>query len=424
VSYSVFFRHERVGTLVPERARVGYAYAPATVAIGGPALSVRLPVRADAYAHDEADPFFSNLLPEEEYRRLLARVLGVSGRNVAGLLGAIGGECAGAVSIWPEGQRPPDLPEYVPLADKDIRQLFDATNVAARLQLVREGRLSLAGGMEKLGLRRLDNRWQRGRAGAPTTHILKWAPPSLPDLNYNELFCQILLREAGLPVVDAAIEGTETPVLIVPRYDRIVQADDSVLLVHQEDFCQATGTEPGQKYQAEGGPGFAVCAEVLRRYAGVPAREILLLVRWAIANFVIGNCDAHGKNVALLYAADGLRLAPFYDLASTLVYPRTHLRPKLAMAIGGEYRIRYIYDRHWERFARDIAVPFRAVRSDALGLADAIEDALPRTRVGLIERHGDQPVFKTITRVVTDQIARLRANLTPAGVPSPRARGA
>lgn len=62
---------------------------------------MRLPVRSEPYLHDDVNPFFANLLPEDEHLHLLARVLGLSDRNVAGLLGAIGGECAGAVSIWP-----------------------------------------------------------------------------------------------------------------------------------------------------------------------------------------------------------------------------------------------------------------------------------------------------------------------------------
>ena len=272
MNYRVFFKDQHVGILIPDGSRVRFAYQPEVVAVGQPAISIRLPVQGGEFEHEDANPFFANLLPEDEYRRLLARIVGVSDRNVAGLLGAIGGECAGAVSIWPQGGHPLDPPEYVPLTDTDVRELFAAADQAQRLQLVRDGRLSLAGGMEKLCLRRRDDRWYRGRAGAPTTHILKWAPPSLPDLNHNELFCLELLREAGLPVVESYIDDEQTPVLIVRRFDRVVQSDEGILLLHQEDFCQATGTDPAQKYEAEGGPGFGTCSAVLRQHARIPAR--------------------------------------------------------------------------------------------------------------------------------------------------------
>ena len=137
--------------------------------------------------------------------------------------------------------------------------------------------------------------------------------------------------------------------------------------------------------------------------------DMFLLVRWAVANFVIGNCDAHGKNLALLHDREGLRLAPFYDLASTLVYKG--LSRKLAMAIGGERRVSYVRTRHWERFAAGIQVPFRAVRSDALGLADAIEDALPRVRERLMTRYGPQSMFAKIPQLVAKQVVRLRTSL-------------
>jgi serine/threonine-protein kinase HipA len=409
VSYAVFLGQQHIGTLAPDRTRLSFTYRPAIVTAAGPALSVRLPVRTPAFTHEEAQPFFANLLPEDEYRRMLARTLGLSDRNVAGLLGAIGGECAGAVSIWPDGQQPPSPPEYIALADDAVQHLFAARDHAARMQVVREGRLSLAGGMEKLSLRRLDDGWYRGRSGAPTTHILKWAPASLPDLNYNELFCEEVLREAGLPVVEATIEGTTTPVLVIPRFDRIVQPDATVLPRHQEDFCQLTGTEPAQKYEAEGGPGFAACADHIRTYASVPARDLALLVRWAVANYLIGNCDAHAKNLAMLYTPEGLRLAPFYDLASTAAYPG--LSRKLAMSIGGEYRVAHVKARHWERFAERIALPFRVVRSEALALATAVTEALPATTARLTDRYAPQPIFTTIRGVIATQTHRLRAQL-------------
>lgn len=409
MSFTVYHGTERIGELQSEGARLRFRYRPEVADAGRPALSVRLPPRREPFLHDEANPYFANLLPEEEHRRLLARVLGMSDRNVAGLLGAIGGECAGAVSIWPTGRRPPAKPDYVPLDDAHVQRLLDATSPAERLDIVRESRLSLAGGMEKLGLRLVDDRWHRGRAGAPTTHILKWAPRSLPDLNYNELFCMELLGAAGLPIAEATVEGGITPVLVVQRYDRIEQADGRLTLLHQEDFCQALGVEPAQKYQAEGGPSLASCAAILRRHAAVPARELSLLLRWAVGNFLVGNGDAHGKNLALLYAPEGVRLAPFYDIASTRVYKG--LSGKLAMAIGGEYRIAYVQARHWDRLADALGLPANTVRREVLALAAAVEMVLPAVRERLTDRYGDQEIFARIQHLVIEQIERVRRQL-------------
>jgi serine/threonine-protein kinase HipA len=370
---------------------------------------VRLPAQARPYGHGASDAYFANLLPEDEYRRLVARVVGESDRNIAGLLGAIGGECAGAVSIWPPGEAPPNAPEYVPLDAAAVQRLLATENVRARMAIVQEARLSLAGGMEKLGLRQQGGKWFRSRRGAPTTHILKWPPSGFADLPYNELFCLALWRAVDLPVAEAEVIDTGSGVLVVRRFDRVELPGGGLRLIHQEDFAQATGTGPASKYQVHGGPGFAACATVLQDFATVPARERGLLLRWGIANFLTGNEDAHAKNLALLHEREGLRLAPFYDIVCTQVYGG--LRRHMAMAYGGEYRPAYIRTRHWEGFAAELGVPLRLVRREAMRLADLFEGALPEVRTAVERDHGSQPVFERVLGAIMRQIGRGRDQL-------------
>jgi hypothetical protein len=70
---------------------------------------------------------------------------------------------------------------------------------------------------------------------------------------------------------------------------------------------------------------------------------------------VIGAPDAHAKNYALLLSGRQVRLAPFFDIASALAYPDFYgSKIKLAMRIGGYYRLSSI-DRHaWERLAAEL----------------------------------------------------------------------
>ena len=60
-------------------------------------LSLSLPLKTEPYADDIARPFFANLLPDGEIRRLIAQRFGLSEKNDFALLKQIGGECAGAV---------------------------------------------------------------------------------------------------------------------------------------------------------------------------------------------------------------------------------------------------------------------------------------------------------------------------------------
>ena len=176
MSYEVYFGPVRVGRLEAHRSRLEFRYTQDVAEAGAPAYRFTCRRDLSPSAMMPRTHTSANLLPEDEYRRLVAKVVGQSDRNIAGLLGAIGGECAGAVSIWPAGEVPPAVPEYVPLDAEAVRRLLDGANVQERLAVVWEARLSLAGGMEKLGLRKQGGQWFRSRRGAPTTHILKWPP--------------------------------------------------------------------------------------------------------------------------------------------------------------------------------------------------------------------------------------------------------
>jgi serine/threonine-protein kinase HipA len=72
-------------------------------------------------------------------------------------------------------------------------------------------------------------------------------------------------------------------------------------------------------------------------------------------NWVIAGTDAHAKNYSVLLNGAQVRLAPLYDVASSLPYDDMY-QPKLKMAmrIGGEYTISKIERRHWARFASSI----------------------------------------------------------------------
>jgi serine/threonine-protein kinase HipA len=138
---------------------------------------------------------------------------------------------------------------------------------------------------------------------------------------------------------------------MVKRFDREVSAD-KIERLHQEDFCQALGVMPSMKYEAEGGPGFKDCFQLVRQKCGVPAKEMKQLLAWVIYNYLLGNADAHAKNVSLLYMGKAPTLAPFYDLMSTQVYGK-QLTDKMAMKIGKEKRLDHVMPRHWRGFAED-----------------------------------------------------------------------
>jgi serine/threonine-protein kinase HipA len=108
--------------------------------------------------------------------------------------------------------------------------------------------------------------------------------------------------------------------------------------------------------------------------------------------------DAHAKNYSLLLGQNGaVRLAPLYDLASILPYPTVDVsKVKLAMRIGGEYRLRDIGLRDWQKLAAEL-------RLDEVKLTDRIRtmaQALPDQATAIREQTEEQGLpHVTITRL-------------------------
>lgn len=102
---------------------------------------------------------------------------------------------------------------------------------------------------------------------------------------------------------------------------------------------------------------------------------MLSLLNWVIFNYLIGNSDAHGKNISLLLLPEGPMLAPFYDLLSTRIYAHYGLTEGLAMKIGGENDPGAIQKKHWELFAEEIGIKPRLVLTRVTDMAQKIHAA-------------------------------------------------
>ncbi|QSV45467.1 type II toxin-antitoxin system HipA family toxin [Geobacter benzoatilyticus] len=339
-------------------------------------LSLSLPLRPDPYLDDESHPFFANLLPEEKIRAVIARNLGVSVNNDFGLLERIGGDCAGAVSLYPETGKPKHEPSrYRQLSPDELDAIIRELPRRPLLAGEKGIRLSLAGAQKKLPVFYDDEHFHLGYGNLPSNYIIKPAIEDLDGTVENEAFCMALAHEIGLDVPRSFIyQHEETRVFVVKRYDRVVKADETRRL-HQEDFCQALGIPPEFKYETEGGPSLVACFSLLRNSSIRSGKDVLSLLNWVIFNYLIGNSDAHGKNISLLLLPEGPMLAPFYDLLSTRIYAHYGLAEGLAMKIGGENDPGAIQKKHWELFAEEVGIKPRLVLTRVADLAQKIQDA-------------------------------------------------
>jgi serine/threonine-protein kinase HipA len=371
-------------------------------------LSASLPKRPERFSRRECRPFFGGLLPEESQRLVAAQALGVSPANDFALLDRLGGDVAGALQLLPEDQEPVAAgpitnQQPASLDEAGIVRILDTLPTRPLLAGQEGLRLSLAGAQSKVPLVLIDGQLALPVPGQATTHILKPPIARFPGTTENETFVMKLAAAIGLDVAPVeARSANGRPFLLVERYDRLRDADGVVRRIHQEDFCQALGVPPETKYASEGGPTFKDCFELLRRVSERPGTDIAKLMDAAIFNLIVGNADAHGKNFSILYDDQGPRMAPLYDLLSTVTYP--DLSPKMAMRIGKRATLADMDADGWQVFAKDTGVGIVFIRRRFSEICDAIMRESSNLAAKLSTATGGETVSE-LHRLVCDRAA-------------------
>jgi serine/threonine-protein kinase HipA len=405
----VYLSTEQVGRLyLDDERRFVFEYHPDWIEdYESLPLSLSLPVRAEPFHDAYAQPFFANLLPEAEIRHLIAKNLGVSEKNDFALLEAIGGECAGAVSLFPEGTKLPATSDYKKLNDDALNKLVADLPVQPMMAGEQGIRLSLAGAQNKLPVFYVGNEIKIPRGIAASSHILK--PPMLhyPNTVENEYFCMQLAEKVGLNVPGTQILHKAVALYLITRYDRVYNDYGDLIRLHQEDFCQAMAIPPSNKYEKEGGPSMRACFELVRNHSIQPTKDLNELLNWVIFNFLIGNADAHGKNISLMLTPVGPKLAPFYDLMSTAVYP--NLAQKMAMKIGGEDRPDWIIERRWEQFAEDTGIKFKLIKKRCLDISSTLSSVAVEFAPEYQKQHGENNQIKKIVELIGQRKRKLNS---------------
>ena len=420
---------ELAGTLFDEPGGMAFTYDPGWLAAGRPPLSQSLPLSGQ-FAAEAVAAFFGGLLPEGTPRRVLARQLGVSTGNDFGLLEALAGDTAGAVSLVRPGQSAPqeDVPEEVEwLDDAELaREIRELPTRPMHADEEGEYRLSLAGAQDKLPvIVARDGTVGLTRGRAPSTHIMKTPIAGLPDTVANEAFCLDLGARLGVPCAAAEPRrAADEECLLVTRYDR-EPAPGGVRRLHQEDFCQALGVPSGRKYQSEGGPSLPDCFDLLRRAAAVPAADTVRLLDSVGLSFLVGNHDAHGKNFSLLYepGAGSPTLAPAYDILSTIAYGKVRqMSRRMAMKWGTENRPDYIRARHLDALLDAAGLAPAAARRRLRGMAARAPAEARAAHAALVEKGWDAPILQTVVAIVDERADRLMEIAAARPRPSTKTR--
>ena len=301
-------------------------------------LTVRMPIREEKYPHAFAYSFFENLTPEGEPLELIANRLRLSENNPFSILEKIGGDCAGAVALY-EGNIPKKTNEpLIKISKKKLACIIDdLPKNPLLIGMKKPPRLSLAGAQSKFAVYKDEKGYYSPNDYYPSTQIIKIGNDRYKNLLYNELFCMKLASHLGLPSPqNVSLKETDGRVYLdIDRYDRKI-IPKGVKRIHQEDFCQALGYPSAKKYQADGGPSMRDCYKAIIQYSQNKTSDAFSFLQWMAFNYLIGNADAHAKNISFLHKGSRVVLAPFYDLLSTEIYSEKITSRKIAMLINGK----------------------------------------------------------------------------------------
>ncbi len=374
----LYWGDEHVGS-IHDASLLAFEYTPTWLSRAQPFAVAAIALQPGRIDTPEVQAYFESLLPEGELRQTLVTQKKAS--TVFALLHAIAGDTASGFVILPAGQTPGPA-RYEATTWEALEQRLRQPAVAAMDLQAAGARISLAGAQDKTSVALFADGVPRlPRGTAPSTHILKpdiqrlskvW--PKVWDRAANETLIMRTAAECGLPTAEVFYEP-HTRACVVRRFDRWLRDDGTLGRLIQYDFCQLAGVVSQGKYEAEGGPGIAQCAELIRRYSTQPALDLRHFLRWIFFNLYVGNNDSHAKNLALYQRVDGaVTLAPFYDLMCTRLYPA--LSTQFAYALGGVTQPGAMTHVHLADLAQVLRMRPQFLLSEAQDLANKMPAAL------------------------------------------------
>ena len=403
-SMNVLLNGRLVGHLHMERSgAVSFVYAEEWLAWGHAApISLSLPLREQAHAGGPVIAYLENLLPDNQMiRDRIAAKVRADGTDAYSLLAKLGRDCVGALQFVVDGDDHSDGKPGEIVAEGVTDTEISATlkNLTASPLGIHEDadfRISIAGAQEKTALLRMNGKWFRPTGMTPTSHILKTQLGHLPnginlsDSVENEFFCMRICAAMGAEVANVEmVDFEDVRALAIERFDRQWTSDGRLLRVPQEDFCQALGYPPSQKYQSDGGPSVVHGLHLLAG-SDDPTSDQLSFLRAQVLFWLLGATDGHAKNFSIrLGFGGGFEMTPLYDvLSAQKAFDENqikHSQYKLAMSVGRNrhYRLDQIVARHVFETAKAGSIgeaPVKAMLEEVLA---AVPSAIETTIGGL-----------------------------------------
>jgi len=333
-------------------------------------ISPHINVGRDVEEND-INRFIQNLLPEGTGFKCLLNAFNISRLSVSGMLNHVLGESAGILHFE---SRESVTPAYLELTSQMLSKRLDTfSNVVIWNN---QFRLNVAGVQKKLNVHHKSDRsfWLANKE-FPSTHIIKFAEEEHSTIILNELLCMRLAKAIGLEVATVELlrvfdshGKSKHSAISIERFDREALSNGTIRKLHIIDGCQALNLLPEHKYEQIFGrhPDVAHCRDgaslkalfAFARQHEFSHQNVMQMLSWVAFNLIVGNSDAHGKNISFFMDINGISLAPFYDILSIVFEARriNNLDTDLAMAIGDEFDSSNITAFHLLSFAEEVDV--------------------------------------------------------------------
>jgi len=291
--------------------------------------------------------YIENLFPEGDGLEQLVSLFKISKSNKYALLEAIGKDTSGALSFVRDEISKKSI--FREISYEELSQRIKQRHEISIVIWDEKPRLSVAGVQEKLPVCKINGKYGLGDGTLSSTHILKFDNGN-DNLVLNEYISLYLAKIAKLTIPNVEIIDFDGElVLEVERFDRIIRDDNHVDKVHVIDSCQALGVPPSFKYErnfgnqrdvkdVRQGVSLKKLNMLSKKYGQIPIIMKMKIIDWTIINLILGNSDAHGKNISFFMNKNGLELTPFYDIVNISLYGGKY-ETTFAMAINDEFDV-------------------------------------------------------------------------------------
>jgi serine/threonine-protein kinase HipA len=362
--------------------------------LGGEGFPVSPHLKPPEINSEKIKRFLSNLLPEGKWLEELSVNSRLSKSNIFGLIAKLGAETTGALSFYfDEEKQKSSASVFRAIPADELKERISRRSTVSIASWDGKQRLSVAGMQEKLPLLiKPDGQYGFGEGELASTHIMKFN--SRPDTHMviNEFLCMKLARMVNIPAAEVSLKYFDEPVLLVERFDR--QWNGEIIdRLHIIDGCQMLDLPPAYKYERPFGssghageirtganlPQLFNAADLCR----VPARTRMDLLNWILFQLIIGNCDAHGKNISFFVRKDGIDIAPAYDMLNVDIYGDL-FDHEMAMAIGDEFSLNSIQSFQLAEFCEGCGLQQRLTAKNLGRLCDAVLNSIDNLKIDII----------------------------------------